>query len=120
MATIHPGLSTTQTHIASSRNLNFVHRFFDWCKIQEKNRLGWLAAILAIHGCVLTPLTLCIVAFTPHSFIVWPFIIGAIGMCLVTNLAAMPTRVTIPVFFFSILIDVVVIGNGIAMAVAAA
>ncbi len=119
MATIHPGLTTTQTHAASSRRINFVHRFFDWCKIQEKNRLGWLAAILAIHGCVLTPLTLCIVAFTPHSFIVWPFIIGAIGMCLVTNLAAMPTRVTIPVFFLSIFIDVVIIGNSIAMAVVA-
>ncbi len=119
MATIQPSLSTTQTHVATSSRISFVHRFFYWCKMQEKNRLGWLAAILTIQGCVLTPLTLCVVAFTSTSFIAWPFIIGAIGICLVTNLAAMPTKVTIPVFFFSVLIDVIVVGNSIASAVTA-
>lgn len=36
--------------------------------------------------------------------------IAAMGMSLVTNLAAMPTKTTIPVFVLSILIDLAVIG----------
>ena len=35
--------------------------------------------------------------------------IVAMGMSLVTNLAAMPTKITIPVFFLSILIDIAII-----------
>jgi hypothetical protein len=33
----------------------------------------------------------------------------AMGIALVTNLAAMPTKVTIPAFLFSVLIDITVI-----------
>jgi hypothetical protein len=31
------------------------------------------------------------------------------GACLVVNLAALPTKITIPVFFISVLIDLVII-----------
>ena len=31
------------------------------------------------------------------------------GMTVITNLTAMPTRITIPVFFFSVLLDLVII-----------
>ena len=40
--------------------------------------------------------------------------IVAMGLSLVTNLAAMPTKITVPVFVLTILIDLIVIG--IAMA----
>lgn len=40
--------------------------------------------------------------------------IAAMGMSLVTNLAAMPTKITIPVFALSILIDLVVAGIALA------
>jgi hypothetical protein len=49
--------------------------------------------------------------------IFWPFAIAAIAMSLVVNLAALPTKITIPVFLFSILIDLVVIVNCIAIGV---
>ena len=39
----------------------------------------------------------------------WGMAIGAMAIALVANLAAMPTKITIPVFFFSVLIDIVVI-----------
>jgi hypothetical protein len=35
-------------------------------------------------------------------------------MCVIVNLAALPTKITIPVLFFSLLIDVVIIGMCIA------
>jgi hypothetical protein len=36
--------------------------------------------------------------------------IVAMGMSLVTNLAAMPTKITIPIFVLSILLDLLVVG----------
>jgi hypothetical protein len=88
---------------------SIVTRFINWCKGQEKNRLGWLGAILAIHGCVTTPITLFAIILSGTYF---PFYIAALvamGMAVVTNLAAMPTKITIPVFFLSILIDIAII-----------
>jgi hypothetical protein len=88
---------------------SIITRFINWCKGQEKNRLGWLGAILAIHGCVTTPITLFAIILSGTYF---PFYIAALvamGMAVVTNLAAMPTKITIPVFFLSILIDIAII-----------
>jgi hypothetical protein len=88
---------------------SIITRFINWCKGQEKNRLGWLGAILTIHGCVTTPITLFAIILSGTYF---PFYIAALvamGMAVVTNLAAMPTKVTIPVFFFSVLIDIAII-----------
>lgn len=84
-------------------------KFLDWCDGQEKYRFGWLAAALSLHGCVLTIITLFAVVLAGNHFIFWPFAIGAMAITLITNLAAMPTKVTIPVFFFSVLIDLVII-----------
>jgi hypothetical protein len=86
-----------------------ITKFMNWCNGQEKNRLGWLAGILAIHGCVLTPITLFAIILSGTYF---PFYIAALvamGLAVVTNLAAMATKVTIPVFFLSVLIDLAII-----------
>jgi hypothetical protein len=44
-----------------------------------------------------------------NSPLLWAFAIAAMTMCVVTNLAALPTKITIPVFFLSVLIDVLLI-----------
>lgn len=80
-----------------------------WCKGQEENRLLWLGIALAGHGCILTPITVMAVLLAGTNMILFMLALVAMGISLVTNLAAMPTRVTIPAFFFSILIDVAVI-----------
>ncbi len=74
----------------------------------------WLAISLAGHGCVLTIITMFAIMFAGNNFIFWPFAIGAMAMCLIVNLAAMPTKITIPVFFLSVLIDVVIIAICVA------
>lgn len=94
-----------------------VSRFFDWCKSQEQYRLGWLSVIIAGHGCFLTPLTLFFVMVAGNSMVLWGFVIAAMAMALITNLAALPTKITIPVFFLSVLIDVIVILNCIALVI---
>lgn len=86
-----------------------ISHFLLWCESQEKYRFGWLASIIASHGCLITPATLFFVMKSGNSPILWAFAIAAMAMSLITNLAALPTKITIPVFFLSILIDVVVI-----------
>jgi hypothetical protein len=93
---------------------NVAGRFFQWCAAQEKNRLGWLAAIIAAHGCILTPLTLVAIIFSGNNIIFWFMATAAMAASLVTNLAALPTRITIPVFFISVAIDLFIALNCVA------
>ncbi|HEY6502797.1 MAG TPA: hypothetical protein VIZ28_02370 [Chitinophagaceae bacterium] len=88
--------------------------FMSWCEGQEKNRFGWLAAGLAGHGCFITPLTLLAVMLSGNSMVFWAFTIAAMTMTLVTNLAALSTKITIPVLFLSVLIDAGIIIASIA------
>ena len=100
-------ISTTYT--GSETRTNIFTRFFAWAKDQEGNRLLWLGIILAAHGCVLTPITVMAVLLAGTNLTLFVIALVAMGMSLVTNLAAMPTKITIPVFVLSILIDVVII-----------
>ena len=84
-------------------------RFITWCNGQEENRFMWLAAGLTGHGCFLTPVTLMAVMLSGNSMFLWALVIAAMTMTLVTNLAALPAKITVPVFFLSILIDLGII-----------
>jgi hypothetical protein len=84
-------------------------RFIAWCKGQQEHRILWLAVSLLGHGCFITILTLFAIIFSGNSIILWPFAIVAMGMPLVANLAAMPTKITIPLFALGVLIDLVII-----------
>jgi hypothetical protein len=113
-------METTVKHmyahpIGTTERVSLWKKFIDWCDSQEKYRFGWLAAALTLHGCILTIITMFAVVMAGNHFIFWPFIIGAMGITLITNLAAMPTKITIPVFFFSVLIDLVIIISCLAI-----
>ena len=86
-------------------------RFITWCHGQEKNRFMWLATGLAGHGCFLTPVTLMAVMISGNSMFLWALVSGAMAMTLVANLAALPTKITVPVFFLSVLIDLGIIAG---------
>ena len=91
-------------------------KFANWCASQESYRLGWLAGILAIHGCALTPITLFAVILSGTNLVLYISVLAAMGIAVVTNLAAMPTKVTIPAFLLSVIIDIAVIIACIALA----
>jgi hypothetical protein len=88
---------------------SLVQRFFTWCKNQEENRLKWLGFSLAFHGCFLTPLTMIAILFSGLNLILIYGVIGAIGATLIPNLAAQTTKVTLPIFFFSVLVDLAIL-----------
>jgi len=89
-------------------------KFIGWTNKQEKNRMLWTAIAIAGHGCIFTILTTLAILFTGNHFIFWPFAIGAMSVTVVVNLSALPTRITIPVFFLSLIIDAVIIAMCIA------
>jgi hypothetical protein len=101
------------TYTSQTRQTSLVTRFIDWCKSQEENRFGWVAASIAGHGCFLTPLTVLALVFTGNSMFLWALAIGAMGIVLISNLAAMPTKIIIPVLLLSVLIDLGVILSSI-------
>jgi hypothetical protein len=101
--------------LVTERKISLTSRFLTWCQAQEENRLLWLGIILFGHGCVITPLTLFSIMLAGNPVILWPFAIAAMTMSLVVNLAAMPTKITIPIFLFSLVIDLLVIINCIAI-----
>lgn len=103
-------------YLATEKKQSFISRFFDWCESQEKSRFGWVAVIIALHGCVLAPITALSITLGTNHIAYWGVAIGAMAMALVANLAAMPTKITIPVFFFSILLDVIVIAANLVIA----
>lgn len=92
---------------------SLLSRFLSWSKGQEENRFGWLAVILALHGCVLTPLTLFAVFMGGNNMVLFSLAIAAMAVCLISNLSAMPTKITIPVFFLSVVIDIVTVAISI-------
>lgn len=88
---------------------SLLARFMTWAKNQNENRFVWLAVILFAHGCFFTPLTLFVITATGNSPVAMAFAIAAMGMSLITNLAALPTTVTVPTFFLSLAIDLGII-----------
>jgi len=90
-------------------SVSYWKRFITWCDSQEEYRLGWTAGIFFGHSCIFTILTVLSIIFTGNHFIFWPFAILAIASPLITNMAALPTRIVIPVFFSSLLVDLLII-----------
>ncbi len=94
---------------------NIFPRFLSWAINEEPNRIGWAAFAMVAHGAVITPITIAIIIISGNYFPFWIISILAMASTVITNLAALPTRYTIPTFFLSIAIDLAVIISCILM-----
>jgi len=113
-------METTFQHVITltekrSTRISLWKRFIAWTEEQEENRFLWSAIAILGHGCFFTIMTLFAVIFSGNHFIFWPIAAAAMGMPLVANLAAMPTKITIPLLFLSLLIDLGIIISCIAI-----
>jgi len=113
---MNPAIEHQKTVGLQTAHAGLWSRFINWAARQEENRFLWLALGIAGHGCAITIITMVVMMFTGNHFIFWPFAIAAMAMTVVSNLAAMPTKITIPIFFLSVLIDLGIIIASIAMA----
>lgn len=93
----------------SNSRVGYWARFINFANAQERNRFGWLAAAITLQGCVLAPLTLFAIISNGNPFILWIPCIATFAVTEIVNLAAMPTRITIPVLFAGIIINALVV-----------
>ena len=100
---------TIATSYTRKNQSSLLNKFMGWCEDQQKNRLLWLGVVLSAHGCIITPLTIMAVLLAGTNLVLFILALVAMGASLVTNLAAMPTKITIPVFILSTLIDIAII-----------
>src|SRR5690242_3161062 len=99
----------SKTFHHTEKKISAWKKFIHWSVRQGEYRLGWAVFIIAGHGCVFTTLTALSVLLTGNHFIFWPFVIGSMIMAVLVVIAGMPTKIMIPIFFFSLLIDLIVI-----------
>jgi hypothetical protein len=102
-------------HVKNAENI--FTRFLSWCGAQESNRFLWLAlSFFAQIGLTLPLTAYSIVFFGGNNLLLW-IIIGAVNVpVLVLNLAALPTKTTLPFLFFGWLTQAIVIAYCIVLA----
>ncbi|HET6999665.1 MAG TPA: hypothetical protein VFI33_00060 [Puia sp.] len=86
-----------------------ISRFSAWLSREEKNRIAWVGISITAMAAVFFPLTMSAILFNGAAF---KLIIGAmvaLALVVITNLAALPVKYTIPAFFLGIGIDIVLI-----------
>jgi hypothetical protein len=94
---------------STGSNRSLMANFFLWTKGQEKNHVGWVGLSVMLMAAVFFPLTLTIVLSSGANFFLIISAMVSLVLVVITNLAAMPTRYTIPALFLGILIDLAVI-----------
>jgi hypothetical protein len=81
-------------------NTSLVTRFINWCDQQEGNRFLWLGVSLFGSIGLVLPLTLMMVNFAMNNnFAVWIAAAAVNVPVLAINLAAQPTKITLPFLF---------------------
>ena len=100
-------------HPYSSGNMvapGIITRLMTWCHLQESSRLLWLGiSLMASIGAIL-PLTLfAIIIGAGNNFYLWVIACVVNVPVLILNLAVQPTKLILPVLFFSWVIDAIII-----------
>jgi len=96
------------THV-KVHHLTLWKKFIQWCEKQEENKLGWLAASFVVHGCILVPMTVMIIAASGNNFVFVALALGSMIIAITTNLSDLHTKVSLPVFFSTLVLDILII-----------
>ena len=107
--------SIAASYSGKTTSTSLFKKLVTWSDGQQKNRFLWLGIALSAHGCIITPLTVMAILLAGTNMFLFVLAIVAMGASLVTNLAALPTRITIPVFILCTLIDIAIIFSCVFM-----
>ena len=91
------------------------YKLIAYAERQEEKRMFWAALSLLSHGTFFTIGTMAVILFTGTNFALLTATSLIMAMVLVVNLAALPTKYIVPVFFFSVLADVLIIITALAL-----
>ena len=85
-------------------------RFFAWAVSQdEKNHVGWVGASVMIMAGILFPATMAFILLNGADFGLIVAAMSGLVLVVVTNLAALPVKYTLPFLLLGTLTDLVVI-----------
>ena len=89
---------------------NVFTRFFNWCSQQEDNRFLWLGITLFGQIGAVLPITVWTILYLGNnSLLLWIIALIVNVPSLILNLGAVHTKYTLPVFFFALLTEAVII-----------
>ena len=84
-------------------------KIMTWAASLEEQRLPLLAGMLTIHGCLTVPLTLALLFAANAGLFQLSLMTFATFAVLATNLAALPTKITVPTYLAATALHIVLI-----------
>ncbi|HMG81937.1 MAG TPA: hypothetical protein VK559_02795 [Ferruginibacter sp.] len=90
-------------------------KFITYADNQQDKRLWWMTLGILGHGTIFTIITLGVVTLLGNVFALYIIACCAMVISVVVNLAALPTRYIIPIFFLSLLVDLGVIVTAVLL-----
>ncbi len=105
----HKVPALVQQYYTNTRSKSIARQFYEWCDKQEKERFLWTGISLMGYIGTLIPLALLAVVFSGNNFMLWIIISATAPVILTVNLAALPTKVILPVLFSVVFINLMVI-----------
>jgi hypothetical protein len=98
-----------QYHLAKKRK-TLISKFIDWATEEEAEyHIAWVGASVTSMSAIFFPLTMTIVLFNGALFGLIIAAMASLVLVVITNLAAMPVKYTIPFFVLGVLVDIGVI-----------
>ncbi len=116
MSTISIRSNSIREIYISETKTSLLAYFLQWAKQQEKNHIAWVGVSITAMAAVFFPMTMSAILFNGAHF---GLIIGAmfaLALVVITNLADLPTKYTIPSFVLGIIIDLGLIIASFSMA----
>jgi hypothetical protein len=103
-------VAAQQRTTTKKAQVNVFSKFINWCEGQEENKMLWLVlSYLGQIGMAL-PCTLAAILFLGgNNFTLWIIACVINVPVLAINLAAQPTKITIPTLLFAWTVDVSII-----------
>ncbi len=84
-----------------------VTRLANWAIEEDaKHHVAWVGISITAMAAVFFPVTMFVVLLNGMPFVPMLFAMVSLAMVVVANLAALPTKYTIPIFAIGILIDI--------------
>ncbi|HEY8733389.1 MAG TPA: hypothetical protein VIL90_02410 [Puia sp.] len=87
----------------------FLVRFLNWSKEEEKNRIAWVGISITIMTAIFFPVTMVAILLHGASFKLIIIAMFSLILVVIPNLAALPTRITIPAFSIGMLLDILLV-----------
>jgi len=103
-------LTIRKPNVHKLHHENLLTRFLNWCTAQESNRFLWMGVtFFAQIGLMLPVAAFSILFFGNNNMLLWIIICAVNLPTLVLNLAALPTKFTLPFLFFAWLTELSVV-----------